>query len=557
MSDQTQRRMGENAAEMWPSGSKLREWLVGAFDLLRYRFRAGEYGLRIRLAQSSLKPGQVGLAAVRLGLACFAASAGIVALFKGIKAWLPFSVAITVLFVLLIILLIAILTVRYLGNLPRMMAAAGKGKESATRLRHDMATGMQNDSAYGQLIELYEPIVDHINAKLAREGAKRRMEIVGAEGGGKGTGVRYAAVAIKAGERDSLQSIFSEPISKDRHSHLRRLAEGRQRLMRKWREMDTSQRQMEDETGDNYCLHRLILNDDKQDDRLRVATGIATYGEIVRSCDALINEFALFAYLAGPQGRRWRFSPFERGNLRMSSSSMLRCLPWRHRAHRINSARPRDLRRHRLSNRKGAPRAADLFLQPADRAAGIGMAVVTLNRKGGADWALLGERSRLVGTYPATNHVAPAGMCNAYATHLAPQSRDEPPPTSYLETAMHCEFLEELFKEPEFENNKQPQWRERVERAWQARSSTIEGLQLTGIAFDLLNLRPEICATAVIDATDGKLNWEFDSLGVEHPLTGMDRIPRTRIVQSGAAALMLARRSRGTNRRRIVPAEAR
>jgi hypothetical protein len=109
---------------------------------------------------------------------------------------------------------------------------------------------------------------------------------------------------------------------------------------------------------------------------------------------------------------------------------------------------------------------------------------------------------------------------------------------------MRCEFLEEWLKEKELENNRRPGWRERVEKTWREKASAVEDLRFTGIAFDLLNLRPEVCPTAVVDTSEGELNWEFDEMGIEGPLASMGEINRTEIVQSGAAALMLAQRSR-------------
>jgi len=532
--------------------SHIPDWAKTVIDLPRYRLRAVEYGVRIRLAQSPPRPTRAATTLLRFVGAAIATGAAILGLIKLPAGTLPFSTGVTATLVLLAIGLTAILLLRNLGNLARIMDIAARSSEGAARLRRDMATGMRNDPAYDWLIELYRPIVDNINANLAAEGSARRMRIVEADGDDKGPSMAYAAVSIAAGEGDSLRSLLAEPISDEEHHRFRRLGESRQRLMRKWREMDTTRRAMEDETGDNYCMQHLTLGTGPGGDRIRIATGIATYGEIVRSCDALINEFALFAYLAGPLGRRWHWSPFQRDGLAMSAAATLRCLPWRHRAHRLNRARPRDLRRHRFSHPGKLAPASGLFLHPQDRAAGIGIAVVTLDRKQGDDWAFLGIRSGQVGTYPETNHVAPAGMCNSYGTHLAPQSRGEPPPASYLETAMRCEFLEELFKEPEFENNKRPDWRERVETAWREKASTVEDLTLTGVAFDLLNLRPEVCATTVIDTSDGELNWEFDALGIERPLDEMGRIARTQIVQSGAAALMLAQRSRHPERDALV-----
>ena len=474
MSGRAEAGNGENArADALPPD--LPYPLVTLVDLPRYWYRAAAYGLSLRMAQSSLNLFGATVGVLRLALSALAASAALLAAVKVVESSLPFSFAVAVAAIFLGLALATIPLVRRLGNLARIMDVAARSEESAARLRRDMATGMRNDRAYGQLIDLYRPIVENISDHLAREGRSHRMEIVESDGGDPGAPSPYAAAAIAAQPGDSLHTLLAKPMSGKQHHELRRLGESRQRLMRKWREMDVSERVMEDETGDNYCLHRLSF-DAEQAEQIQITASIATYGEIVRSCDALINEFALFAYLTGTLSRRRRWSPFRRGTLAISAEAMLRCLPWRHRAHRSNRARPRDLRRDRFSQPNGLSPASGLFLQPRDRAAGIGIAVVTLDRKEGGDWAFLGVRSGQVGTYPSTNHVAPAGMCNSYGTHLAPQSRGEPPPGDYLETAMRCEYLEELFKEPEFENNRRPDWSERVARAWREKASAVEDL---------------------------------------------------------------------------------
>ncbi len=434
-------------------------------------------------------------------------------------------------------MLLAYLAIRYLSNLSRIMDLAATSEEGATRIRRDMALGMQNDLVYEQLIELYSPIVDEVNRELVRQGTQRQLMLVEMEAGGRLE--RYAAVGMAASCTDSLEELFGPVESANdawRPVRFRNLADSRQRLMRKWRSIGDANRTMEDERGDNYCMTELVVLPDRP---LYMHLGVATYGQIVRSSDALINELALYAYLTGAHGRRWRISPFRRGALRMSPARMLRRLPWRNRTHRECRARPLDIRLGRIFHRLAPMRADDLFMRPHDRAAGVGIAVVTLDKRQGApETAYLGMRSSQVGTYPATNHVVPAGMCNTYGTHFAAQSRGQPPDPAYLETAMRCEFLEEWFGEKELENNRRRDWSKRVNTKWEATrgratsngngSPITEEMQFTGVAFDLLNLRPEVCATAVVDTSDGELNWEFDEIGVEGPLTTMGRMKRVR-----------------------------
>jgi hypothetical protein len=537
---------------------------VSTVTVPRYWWRAAEYGLRLRLTQPAFELTRLALGLLGFALASAATATAIATVVRDALA-LP----VVAILPLAVIPLIAtgFMLVRYLGNLSRIMGVAAWTHEGAARLRRDMAIGMKNDRAYAQLIELYRPLVDAINSDLKRAGSARRLRPVSMRQIRGGSESAYAAVAIDADEHDSLASLLRFPIGKRNGRDFRDFSETRQRLMRKWREMEPG-RPMEDERGDNYCLRAIHLGSAEHSGQLRLETFVATYGEIVRSCDALINEFALYAYLTDAMTKRWRLPAFPRRQLKMSSSAMLRCLPWRHRIHRASRARPRDLRWHRWSNSSRPAPGASLFLRPEDRAAGIGIAVVTLDSKNGEDYVYLGSRSAQVGTYPTTNHVVPAGMCNTYGTHSVREWQRKPPPDDYLKTAMRCEFLEEWFGEKELENNKRRDWNTRVNSRWKKRTSVAppvgipdfarlkwpqrksvikEGLRLTGIAFDLLNLRPEVCATAMVDTREGELNWEFAEIGIEGPLRMIGEVERTDIVQSGAAALMLAQHAREVN----------
>lgn len=448
----------------------------------------------------------------------------------------------TVCALLALAFLVACVAIRYLANLSRIMAVAAWSDEGADRVRRDMAVGMRNGAAYEQLIELYEPIRAAANTTLD---PKHRLEPVELRSTRSAQPNRYAAVVIPAGDGDTLESLIGDQIAERDHTCFRLLADSRQQLMRKWRAMGSKdERELEDERGDNYCLTEL-----RSDGGLRLEVGVATYGEIVRSCDSLINEFALYAFLAGPYATRRRLSIRPRRTLRMSPAAMLHCLPWRHRIHRDSRARPRDIRRHRRSHPDSPTPAGRLFLNPEDRAAGVGVAVVTVEETPDGERFYLGMRSGVVGTYPSTHHVIPAGMCNTYGTDLTARSNKEPPSAHYLSTAMKCEFIEEWFSVEEFENNRRRGWERLVNDRWREEMATTDGdwrePELTGIAFDLLNLRPEVCAVAVVKTESGVLNWEFEAIGFEGSISDVGTIGPTEIVQSGAAALWLLDKSRG------------
>ncbi|HET7121897.1 MAG TPA: DUF4916 domain-containing protein [Solirubrobacterales bacterium] len=508
------------------------------FSRTRFRLRAAAYGWQIRTAQPTFELFRVVLLIPGVLLAVAAVGVAVCGAFgstpaegaSAVRDSLPATLAVLG----FAFVLVPVATLLYLGNLATIMDVAAWSEEGAHRLRRDMEIGMGNDTAYEQLISLYEPVVVDINKHLAEIGEIRRFEWVEMDDVEREQ-ERYAAIAMPARDED-LTNLLG-PIKGRDYRRLRMLADSRQRLMRTWRQMNEPDKKREDELGDNYCLRDLSF--DKDSGAMRLDVAVASYGEIMRSSDAMINEFALFAYLCGPIGRRRRPSVRERRVLEMSPQAMLRCLPWRRRVHREHRGHERDL-----------------FLAPGERAAGLGIAVVTLERGERGTDAYLGIRSGKVGTYPATNHVIPAGMCNTYGTNYE-VGFGQPPPSDYLTTVMRCEFLEEWAPgreskeadEEEFESNKRRGWAKRVNAAWDDRvdDGVIEPLKLTGVAFDLLNLRPEICAAISVGAQASTLNWEFDQIGVHSPLAKMGRVRRTEIVQGGAAALRLAQLADGKN----------
>jgi hypothetical protein len=65
--------------------------------------------------------------------------------------------------------------------------------------------------------------------------------------------------------------------------------------MRKWRSLH-SKEGIGDEEGRNYCLAKIRL-ERGEPPRLVLDLGVVTYGQIARTCEALVNEFALFAFI--------------------------------------------------------------------------------------------------------------------------------------------------------------------------------------------------------------------------------------------------------------------
>jgi hypothetical protein len=161
----------------------------------------------------------------------------------------------------------------------------------------------------------------------------------------------------------------------------------------------------------------------------------------------------------------------------------------------------------------------------------------------GESHVALGIRSDLVGTYPRALHVIPAGMCNTHEMgHVAWQLGTAPRVVhpNYLTSIMRSEFLEEWFNDEELESGRSVEWEERVARKWNGKVKEVQTMVLTGIAYDLLNLRPEVCGVVTVDPFDGSLNSEYRPRMGDVKIALQDVAGPTEIVQSGAAAIILA-----------------
>jgi hypothetical protein len=305
------------------------------------------------------------------------------------------------------------------------------------------------------------------------------------------------------------------------------------------------------ELGDNYVLSELKA--DGSDGQIQLEVAVATYGEIIRSCDALLNEYALLAYLVAPKGpdEAWplRFLRWLANPARLTDRALLRRLPWRRRAHQSGAAgRIKKWAVFRDCDRE----AENLFIKPRGRAAGLGIAVATVVEESPGDWrVLLAERAANVGTYPFAWHVAPAGMCNTEGTDEHDSVRGPGAISGavpwYLETQMRCELVEELGARDELRGYQGHRWQERVDYLCAAQFCRPINFDLTGVSFDLLNLRPEICAVAKLTLPQMEnrfLNSEYLRRNNGHLYRlrrdAGDRMGRGPAVASGAAAVSLA-----------------
>lgn len=488
-------------------------WGADRVALFRYRLVAARYGLRIRL----MRPfgDVVGVAGLLLGVLPFAAVVS--------EAWRAYGVLLVGAMVVT-----AWPFIRWLGSISAIMRAAAASEEGTRQIFIDMRTGMASSAPYVLLRRIYAPLVEDANASLEERGWPCLLEFAGnASTSPAAVENEFAAVVLRTDGLADLTSLLGNLISSapdSRRAESR--AESRQRLMRRWRSLQSAGQPMDDEGGRNYCLAEVRLTGTDKAPQLSLDLGVAEYGQVARTSEALINEFAVFAFLLEMMARSHAgLQDFPHTTMRPRTA--LRCMPWRNKAH------------------NDAGSAADLFLRPRHRAAGLGVAVATVMTADDERQVFVGERSGDVGTYPNVMHIIPAGNCNTHGTQRLIERGPSPRlPSWYLRTIMRGEFLEEWFNDEELEVSRFPNWAERVDQGWAARVNEITPITLTGVAFDLLNLRPEVGAVVEVAMKGNEvLNWEFESGSPpeEWPLRSVGSIRTSSIVQAGAAVLLLAR----------------
>jgi transcriptional regulator with XRE-family HTH domain len=227
--------------------------------------------------------------------------------------------------------------------------------------------------------------------------------------------------------------------------------------------------------------------------RLVMRARLATYGLIMDSCDALMDE----AFADPAQERGWPL-------------------------------------RDAVDAADGNP-----ILRARRRAAGIGIAAVitVVAREPDGTFrldALIGRRSNAVGTYPDTWHVAPAGMFNWRFGGRVPNGSPQRPHGSYdagdLLRSVLTEYGEETHNLRKLEDN--------MERDYLESRPVVRKLvknaefHFTGVALDLANLRPEICVLIYVSDPSWhgrqkfKLNYEYRNFG--RPVGGEEKSKATK-----------------------------
>ncbi len=507
-------------------------WLAARAHGLRYRWRLARLIWRYRRASRPME--LVGFLLGLTGAAWVANLAGLLGdRVLGLHPLLQGALVSAAL------LLAGALLAKHVLRIDRLFeyAAEDTTGEKARRLRECMRDGMDADAAYNNLARVYLPKLREVNASISAQGGTRQLEMVVVDGEPDRP---FLVAVLRASTGEELSELLDPQLTVRRADREPSFADPRQGYMNRLPGRSASHLR-DDESGDNLVLEHVRYN---ATGRLRLTASVGTYGQIVRSCDSLLNEFAVFGFLcddrrpkapagAPPPPPSWsqRRPTWWGAPVQLTAKQAMATLPWRRTVHSWYDD----------------GRAEDFLLHPGRRAAGLGVALTMLDEGAPGKVAFVGRRGPAVGTYPDVKHVLPAGMCNTKDDFRAVANPKVEP--DFLQYTMLTELLEERHSVAELENYRSDDWRREVRRHCQEHGVHMQAPQFTGLAFDLLNLRPEVCGlirvTRPTGSDDGwRSNWEYidDKLLLNLDLSQVNPSldNRTNYVQSGAASLALA-----------------
>jgi hypothetical protein len=364
-----------------------------------------------------------------------------------------------------------------------------------------MVDGMTHDFAYENLARLYAPIV----ADIGLPHVCWPVDVSGKQ-------CLVVTIAAPAPQRlDSIIAGVETPRGAAWTERVSRFAPERQEFMATMRRGLSSANTFGDEAGDNVVLAAISADSD-----VTMTVNTASYGQIMRTSDSLVTEFAAFADLAHRSAFRGKPRP-----LMFADGDLLKVLPWRRKVHSWDDR-------------------STLLVAPRGRASGLGVSLALVEERAGKAAAFVARRSSSVGTYPEVLHVVPSGMLNTRG-----EAADD---LAFLpRLTMLSEFLEECFDVPELSWPSVGDFARRVdEKLHECRLADLEP-EFTGLAIDLLNLRTEVCGVldltghrSVVDAFT--LSWEYTERLRRVDLDTVPAVRRADFVQSGVGSLQLAAR---------------
>ena len=465
-------------------------WLVSKINLLRFRFRSVVYRLSYQKAPNAFD-------IINLLLAVIGAWTVIGYLAKWLGS-LPFHLILGAFFVILFIAVVWLR--RYAASFSTVFDRAALSAESAQRLHDDAVLGMRNSYAWDVLARIYFPMLESARAEVGlaaefhseHDRSKRP----------------FLCAMLPAGKDQGLVGLVGPVVEESQVlPQAATFAESRQAYIRRLRNIDAFKNPLGDEEGDNLAVQSLSYSGEN----ISITCGIATYGEIVRTSDALQNEFAVFGFLSsgypilqrrqrrvGVSSQRHRIDTG--GGLRLRVGDAMSVLPWRKQVHAWSRS------------------PSDLFFRPVGRASGLGVSVAMVTDDGDGGSAFVAQRASNVGVYPDALHVVPSGMCNAKSDLRTGGALVDP---EYVKWVMIQELLEECFDMQEMAQTRTFDWIGAVKSALKTRGLEDFDPIFTGLALDFLNLRWDICARVDVgdngNRHDYRLCWEYnltsDTLG--------------------------------------------
>lgn len=472
------------------------------------RFAVQRYRTRLLVARLSMgRPSTLQL--VNLALAIIGAWSVIYQLVKFLLPDGKPALGLTLAGVVAAIVAVTLVWLRLARRPQDLFKSAALSEDRAEALRMSMVEGMTYDFAYENLARLYAPIVLQVERFLPEAHVNWPTDV---------TGQRCLVITIAPSAPQQFVSIITDIEGQrgaDWTHRVSRFAPERQAFMATMRRNASLSNMFGDEAGANIVLAKISAAPE-----LAVSVNTASYGQIMRTCDSLVNEFAAFADLASRSAFRKKPRP-----LKFDGEDLLKVLPWRRQVHAWDD---QDA----------------LFVAPRRRASGLGVSLALVDVQNDRASVFVARRSSSVGTYPGVLHVVPSGMMNARADaqHTAEDLASLPRLT------MMSEFLEECFDIAELSGHSVGNFAKRVEEKIDAFQLGDLDPAFTGLAIDLLNLRTEVCGVldltghqSVVDAFN--LSWEYthtERLRRIDLEAATQAVRRTDFVQSGIGSIQLA-----------------
>lgn len=245
-----------------------------------------------------------------------------------------------------------------------LFTSAARSESRAEALRTLMAEGMTHDFAYENLARLYAPVVDEVDRLLPSAGVSWPTDAAGR---------RCLVITIAPSAPQELRGLITgvePPRDAGWVDRVKRFASERQAFMKTMRRSVSLSNKFGDEDGANIVLEKISAAAD-----LAMTVNTATYGQIVRTSDSLVNEFAVWAHLASRSAFRKRPRP-----LVFRGDDLLKVLPWRRQVHAWDNDQ------------------ASLVLAPRGRASGLGVSLALVDESGGGASVYVARRSSKVGT---------------------------------------------------------------------------------------------------------------------------------------------------------------